>query len=229
MKFSKNLVAVLKTFATINPGVYLRPGDVINTRTQTGSIYAEVQLEPEEAVDIDVAIYDLNAFLQIVSLAGDDADVTLARDGNIVIKGPQTTINWPATEPDSITFPKKSINLPPHQVEFELPVDTYNQVMKISRSLGAEKLAISNVEDKIVVNAFAKSDTEFERPLCSFKVTEYTGDKDFEFIIDMRNLRVMPEDFNVKLWAQGEMFATSFEGKTARYIISVEDSSTHNF
>lgn len=228
MRFSKVLISTLKNFATITSGIYLRPGAVINTKTQTGSIYAEVRLPDGEEVDLDVAIYDLNAFLSILSLAGEDSDVSVGRDG-IIISGDRSTINWPAADLDSIIFPKKAIDLPPHQVEFNLSADDYNQIMKISRSLGAEKLAISNVDGYAVISSFAKSDTEYERPLSTFKVAEVDAEKDFNFIIDMRNMKVQNDDYLVKLWAQGTMFATCFESTNAKYIISVEADSSHAF
>lgn len=230
MKFSKEMIAVLKNFATINTGIYLIPGDAIRTRSGDGATYAEVTLPDGNTIPFDVAIYDLNAFLSILSLSGEDTQVTMASPEIIRLKGPRSEINWSACDPSSIVYPKKAIKFPEACVEFKLDADEYNQLMKIARGLGADTIAFTNKDDKIVVNAYNKMiDTRFEKPLACYEVANYDGGKSFNFIINIVNMKLLSADYDVKLWARDNMFAARFESAAANYVIAVEDESSHNF
>lgn len=227
MKFSKTLLATLKNFSLINNGIYLRPGSLINTAAASTAIYAEVNL-PEEVIDFDVAIYDLNAFLSIVKLSGEESEI-FVRGPNIIIKGPRSEISWPTCEPDSIAYPKKQMVFPPANVEFELNSETFDQCMKIARGVGASHIAIAESDGKIVVNSFNKDlDPNFSKPLATFDVEEYSG-AGFNFIIDIRNMMVQSDNYRVKLLARGKSFAIQFAGDIASYIIAVEAISEHSF
>ena len=74
MKFSKESLATLKNFATINGGIVLKPGAFVMTRSVNGATYAEATLADE--IDAEVGIYDLNAFLSILSLADENAEIS---------------------------------------------------------------------------------------------------------------------------------------------------------
>lgn len=229
MKFSKGLISTLKNFATINTGINLNAGTFIMTRAANGATYGEVNLQPEDAIDFDVAIYDLNAFLSILSLSGEESEVSV-KGADIIIKGKRSEIIWPSCDPSAIVYPKKPIQFPPAEVEFELPAEEYNQVMKIARGLGADTLAITNKSGLVVINAFNKTvDANLEKPVSTFEVAEYDGSRDFNFVINLTNLKLQADTYKVQLWAKDHLFAARFEGTSANYVIAVEDESSHNF
>ncbi|AZU98594.1 DNA polymerase accessory protein, sliding clamp [Acinetobacter phage vB_AbaM_PhT2] len=229
MKFSKQFVSILKNFATINSGIYFKAGDFVMTRSASGATYAETVLPPGEEIEFNVAIFDLNAFLSILSLSGEDSEIT-SSGNEITIKGKRSVITWPAAELDSIVYPKNAIKFPPASVEFELNGEDFKQLMKISHGLGANTLSIGNENGKIVIAAYNKElDPNFSKALSTFEVADYTGDKEFKFIIHLENMKILPADYTVKLWAVGEQYAAKFVGEQASYVISLEDGSTHNF
>lgn len=228
MNFSKHVISTLKNFATINPGIHLKPGNVILTRSADGATYAEAMLAPEETIPFDVAIYDLNGFLNILSLSGDDADVTVP--GKILVKGKRSKIHWDVAEEDQVVSPKNQINFPEPVLQFDLAADEFNQLMKISRGLGGNTIAISNKDDKVVIYAYNKDvDTKLERPLSTFEAADYAGKEDFNFIINLGNMKMVNSAYAVKIWAKGNRFATRWEGETVNYVIAVEDGSSHTF
>ncbi|AXY82802.1 DNA polymerase accessory protein, sliding clamp [Acinetobacter phage KARL-1] len=229
MKFSKQFVSILKNFATINSGIYFQAGDFVMTRSASGATYGETTLPPGEEIEFNVAIYDLNAFLGILSLSGEDSEITSNGD-EILIKGKRSVITWPAADPSAIVYPKKAIKFPEASVEFDLSGDDYKQLMKISHGLGATTLTIENANGKVVFKTYNKEiDPNFEKPLSTFDVADYTGDKEFKFILHIQNMKLLPDDYKVKLWAVGEKFAVKFAGTQSSYVLSVEDGSTHNF
>ncbi|MGC5184057.1 LCP family protein, partial [Escherichia coli] len=66
------------------------------TRAVNGTTYAEATIA--DAIDFEVAIYELNGFLGILSLVNEDAEISLADDGNIKIADARSTIFWPAAD-----------------------------------------------------------------------------------------------------------------------------------
>lgn len=230
MKFSKHTTSILKNFATINSGIYLKQGNFIMTKSVNSATYAESTLPADDIIDFDVAIFDLNGFLSILALSGEDSEILANKSGGILIKGKRTEIIWPEADPMSIVYPKKAINFPEAKVQFDLSGDDYNQLMRISRGLGADTLSIANKSDKVVINAYNKKvDSTLSKPLSTFEVSDYEDDKDFNFIIDITNMKLQSSDYTVKLWANGDLFAAKFEGELANYVLAVEADSSHNF
>ncbi len=64
MKISPETIAVLKNFSAINKGIAISPGNTIRTRTP--AVYAEAVIAEE--FPLEVGIYDLNNFLNVVAL-----------------------------------------------------------------------------------------------------------------------------------------------------------------
>ena len=229
MKLSKQTLALLKNFSTINSGIYFKSGNFIMTKSVNSAVYGEATLPDGENIDFDFAIFDLNGFLSILSLTGEDAEISSHKNG-VLIKGKRTEVIWPEAEPQSIVYPKKAINFPEAQVEFTVSGEDYNQLMKLARGLGADTIAITNVDDKVVIKSFNKTiDTLLEKPLSTIEVDDYEGDNNFNFIIDLRNVKLQADDYTVKLWGNASNTAVKFDGTVANYVIAVEVDSTHDF
>lgn len=228
MKFSKDTLAIFKNFASINGGIVLTEGNFVMTRSVNGATYAEATI-PEE-IDSELAVYDLNSFLSILSLADDGADIALNKTGDISIKSERSVINWPSADPTTIVSPKKRINFPQPNVTFDITGEDFGKIMRVSRGLGADTIAIKSTGKEIVVNAYNKiSDTKLEKPLYTFQVSDYDGEE-FNFIINLLNMKMIPDNYKVQLWASGDqMFASKFEGVNVSYVLAVEADSTHNF
>lgn len=228
MKFSKETLAIFKNFATINPGIVLNVGNFVMTRSVNGATYAETTI-PEQ-IDSQLAIYDLNAFLSILSLADDGAEIEVKSSGDISIKGSRSEINWPSADPSTIVAPKKQIQFPTPSVTFTITGEDFAQMMRVSRGLGADTLALTSNGSKVVVNAFNKAtDIEFKKVLYSFEVADLDEPKEFNFIINIANMKMLPDNYEVQLWAQDHMFAAKFQGEHSTYVLAVESESKHQF
>lgn len=229
MKFSRDTIAVLKNFSSIYSGIMLKPGNTILTRSVTGASYGEAEIN--DTIDIEAAIYDLNGFLGILGLVGDNAEVTMSSDKTtLVIKDQRSTIQWSAADPSTIVFPNKKIPFPVATVIFDLKGEDLQQLMRVSRGLQIDTLAITNKDGKIVINGYNQlQDKELTRPLYTLVVGDYNETANFNFIINMGNMKMVPADYRVLLWAKGDKFATKFEGTQASYVIAMEAGSSHEF
>lgn len=228
MKLSKETLNVLKNFSTINSGIMLKPGKFIMTRAVNGTTYAEATIA--DNIDFEVAIYELNGFLGILGLVSDDAEISQADDGNIKITDSRSTIFWPAADPSTIVFPAKPIPFPVASVIIDFKGEDLTQLMRVSRGLQIDTIAITNDNGKIVLNGFNKvADSGLVRVLYSLTLGEYDGTNNFNFVINMANMKMQPASYKLMLWADGKKTAAKFEGDHASYVVAMEADSTHDF
>jgi hypothetical protein len=228
MKFSKDTISVLKNFSSIYSGIMLRPGNTILTRSVSGASYGEADINDE--IDFEAAIYDLNGFLSILGLVSDSAEVSVSEDEtNLVIRDQRSTIFWPVADPSTIVFPAKKIPFPVAKVIFELKGEDLQQLLRASNGLKIDTLVIRSKDGKIVIDGHNQlEDKDLNRQLYSLVVGDHDG-PDFKFIINKTNLKMIPADYRVHLWAADKKFAAKFEGSQASYVIAMEDGSSHSF
>lgn len=228
MKLSKDTIAILKNFASINSGILLSQGKFIMTRAVNGTTYAEANIFDE--IDFDVALYDLNSFLSILSLVSDDAEISMHTDGNIKIADTRSTVYWPAADKSTIVFPNKPIQFPVASVITEIKAEDLQQLLRVSRGLQIDTIAITNKDGKIVINGYNKvEDSGLTRPKYSLTLTDYDGSNNFNFVINMANMKIQPGNYKVMLWGAGDKVAAKFESSQVSYVIAMEADSTHDF
>lgn len=231
MRFTKETLAILKNFSTINGGIKLSKGKLLMTKSVSNAIYAEAKIEDD--VELDIAIYDLNGFLNILALTGEDSDITISEDDNsfIQISKGNAKIFWPIAQDSTVVAPKKQISFPKASAVFDLSSEDYQDIMKVSRALGVDHLVIESKDGKIMINCYNKaSDNKLTRPLYSQELAEYDEDAEFKYIINIFNLKLLPESYKVMLYGDGpDRMAIKFEGDFASYILSLEQGSTNNF
>ena len=83
MKLSENTISILKNFASINQSILIKSGSKIRTMPKLKTILA--QAEVEEVFPKDFAIYDLNQFLNGLSLH-QDPELDFSNDNYLVIR-----------------------------------------------------------------------------------------------------------------------------------------------
>ena len=66
MELSKETLTLIKNFAGINGSLMLKAGNRLSTISEGKNVMAETTIS--ETLPIDFAIYDLNEFLNVVSL-----------------------------------------------------------------------------------------------------------------------------------------------------------------
>ncbi|QQG32130.1 sliding clamp [Citrobacter phage CkP1] len=228
MKLSKDTLNILKNFSTINSGVMLKPGKFIMTRSVNGTTYAESNINDE--IDFEVAIYDLPSFLGILGLVSEDAEISMADDGNIKIADGRSTILWPAADSSTIVFPNKPIPFPTASVIVDFKGEDLQQLMRVSRGLQIDTITFTNKDEKIILNGYNKvEDSALVRPKYSLTLGDYDGDHKFNFVINMANMKMQPASYKLLLWADGKKTAAKFEGEHASYVVAMEADSTHDF
>jgi len=220
MKLSDSTLAVLKNFAGINNSILVKKGTQLRTMSVAKNILAEAEI-PED-FPRDVAIYDLNQFLNGLSLH-QDPNLDFTEDSHITIKEGRRRVKYFYADPQVIIAPpEKEINLPTQEVCFQLESSSLEKLVKAAAVYQLPDLSVigENGEITMVVRD-KKNDTSNE-----YAVNVGETDKEFEFNFKMENIKIIPGSYNVVMSSKllSEFTNTQYNLK---YFIALEPDSTY--
>ena len=102
MKLSDTTLAILKNFSSINQSILVRKGNKLRTMSVMKTVLAEAKVEEEFPKDF--AIYDLNQFLNGLSLH-EDPDLDFGNDSYVVIREGKRRVKYFFADPEVIVSP----------------------------------------------------------------------------------------------------------------------------
>ena len=191
MKLSASTLTVLKNFAAINNSILVKQGSKLRTISVAKNILAEADIS--EDFPKDVAIYDLNQFLNGLSLH-QDPNLDFSADSYLTIKEGKRRVKYFFADPQVIIAPpEKEISLPTEDVCFQLESVTLEKLLKAAAVYQLPDLAAvgENGVVKLVVRD-KKNDTSNE-----FAVVVGETDKDFTFNFKVENIKIIPGAYDV--------------------------------
>ena len=191
MKFSENTISILKNFSGINQSLFFKQGNVLKTISVMKNILAEATIE--ENLPKDFGIYDLNQFLNGLSLHK-SAELDFENDNYIVIREGKTRSKYFFADPSVIvTPPDKSINLPSKDVCFILDTKELDRLLKAAAVYQLPDLSVVGEAGvvKLVVRD-KKNDTSND-----FSVVVGETNDVFTFNFKVENLRILPGTYEV--------------------------------
>jgi len=191
MKLSDNTLNVLKNFAGINNSILVKEGNKLRTISVAKNILAEADI-PEE-FPRDVAIYDLNQFLNGLSLHT-DPDLDFTPDSYITIKEGKRRVKYFYADPQVIVAPpEKEINLPTEDVCFQLDSTALDKLLKAAAVYQLPDLsAIGEAGVVKLVVRDKKNDTSNE-----FAIIVGETDSIFSFNFKIENIKIIPGAYDV--------------------------------
>jgi hypothetical protein len=128
MKLSDKTLALLKNFAGINQSILVKQGSKLRTISIAKNILAEVEITEE--FPRDFAIYDLNQFLNGLSLH-QDPDLDFTENSYINIREGKRRVKYFYADPNVIISPpEKEIKLPSEDVCFQLETGALEKLVK---------------------------------------------------------------------------------------------------
>ena len=219
MKLSDNTLTVLKNFAGINNSILVKEGKRLRTISVAKNILAEAEIK--EDFPKDFAIYDLNQFLNGLSLH-QDPDLDFKEDSYVTIREGKRRVKYFFADPNVIISPpEKEINLPTQDVCFQLDSSTLEKLLKAAAVYQLPDLSAVGEAGviKLVVRD-KKNDTSNE-----FAIVVGETDKEFSFNFKVENIKIIPGAYDVvvssKLLSQ---FTNTKYNLT--YYIALEPDST---
>ena len=220
MKLSDSTLAVLKNFAGINNSILVKKGTQLRTMSVAKNILAEAEI-PED-FPRDVAIYDLNQFLNGLSLH-QDPNLDFTEDSHITIKEGRRRVKYFYADPQVIIAPpEKEINLPTQEVCFQLESTSLDKLVKAASVYQLPDLSVIGADGEItMVVRDKKNDTSNE-----YAVNVGETDKEFEFNFKMENIKIIPGAYDVVISSKllSEFTNTQYNLK---YFIALEPDSTY--
>jgi len=128
MKLSDNTLTILKNFAGINNSILVKEGTKLRTISVAKNILAEADIKEE--FPRDFAIYDLNQFLNGLSLHS-DPDLDFKEESYLSIREGKRRVKYFFADPNVIISPpEKEINLPSQDVCFQLDSASLEKLVK---------------------------------------------------------------------------------------------------
>ena len=191
MKLSESTVNLLKNFSSINQSILFKAGNKLRTISVMKNILVEANVAEE--FDKDFGIYDLNQFLNGLSLhASPELDFT--SDEYVVIKEGRMRSKYFFADPSVIVAPpEKEISLPSEDVSFEL---TSQQLEKLKKAASVYQLPdVSVIGEAGVIKLVArdkKNDTSND-----FCIVVGETDSEFVFNFKEENLKIVPGNYDV--------------------------------
>ena len=219
MKLSDSTLTVLKNFAGINNSILVKEGKKLRTISVAKNILAEANILEE--FPRDVAIYDLNQFLNGLSLHA-DPDLDFTPDSYITIKEGKRRVKYFYADPQVIVAPpEKEINLPTEDVCFQLDSTALDKLLKAAAVYQLPDLsAIGEAGVVKLVVRDKKNDTSNE-----YAVVVGETDKEFVFNFRVENIKIIPGAYDVVVSSKllSKFSNTRYD---LQYYIALEPDST---
>jgi hypothetical protein len=218
MKLSKETLAIIKNYATINTNLLLKPGNKLSTITAgVSTIMSTVNIT--ESFDQDFPIYDVNEFLGALSLFN-DPDLTFD-EKFVTIKEGNSSIKYFAASMDGMTVPKKDVVFPEAEIKFLLQASTLGNVLKTASLLKATDMAI--VGDGINMTLVVTDKKNKTSNSYSYEL----GSTDLVFRVNIKidNLKMLSGDYNVDISTKKISRFVSKDIPSLVYYVAIEADS----
>ena len=219
MKLSDQTLNILKNFAGINNSILVKQGTQLRTISVAKNILAEAAID--EDFPRDFAVYDLNQFLNGLSLH-QDPDLDFSPDSYISIKEGKRRVKYFYADPNVIVSPPdKEITLPSDDVHFQLDSSALEKLLKAAAVYQLPDLsAVGEAGVVKLVVRDKKNDTSNE-----FAVVVGETDKEFSFNFKVENIKIIPGAYDVVV-SQKLLSKFTNTNCNLKYYIALEPDST---
>lgn len=214
MKISQETINLLKNFATINSNLLFRPGSTIATISAPKSIFAKATVT--ETFPREVAIYDLNSLLQLLTFS-EDQEIEF-NERSMKISNDIGTFEYFYCEPSLIiAAPTKDIEVD-EVFSFSLTAKDVQSVIKTAGVLAAPTIAIVAKNGKVTMKIGDRKNDSAN----SFNKVIGETDLEFECFISSENFKLMQDAYQVTLSKKN---FCQFKSSKVTYLIAMEPGS----
>ena len=219
MKLSDKTLSLLKNFSTINQSMLFKKGSKLRTVSVMKNILAEASIEEE--FPRDFGIYDLNQYLNGLSLHN-DPELNFEADNYVVIKEGRSRSKYFFADPSVIiTPPEDSITLPTEDVSFELSTDQLDKLLKAAAIYQLPDLSVEGGDGVVkVLVRDKKNETSND-----YSVVVGETDSTFSFNFKVENIKILPGTYDV-VCCQKNISRFTSKNYDLTYFIALEPDST---
>jgi hypothetical protein len=219
MNLSSDTIIILKNFASINQSIFVRGGSTLKTMSVMKNVLAEATVEEEFPKDF--AIYDLNQFLNGISLH-DAPELDFSNESYLTIREGKRRVKYFFADPSVIVSPpEKEIQVPSNDVEFQLEHSQLEKLLKASSIYQLPDLAAVGENGVIsMVVRDKKNDTSNE-----FSIVVGETNQEFTMNFKVENVKIVPGSYDVTI---SKRLISKFQSRSRNltYWIALEPDST---
>lgn len=217
MKISADTIQTLKNFATINSNMLIRQGSSLSTMSTAKSIFAKAAVA--EVFPREVAIYDLNSLLQLLTFS-DDQEVEF-EEKFLTIKNDVGTFEYFYCDPNLVLAPPTKKVEVDEVFKFDLSSKDIQTIMKTSGVLAAPTITLAANKGKVNLRIGDKKND------LANSFTKIIGETDlkFECNISTENFKLIPDAYSVAL-SKKSFCQFKSSSRELEYLIAMEPGST---
>lgn len=227
MKLTEYTTQVLKNYSGINSNIVIHTGNVLFTISEARNILSTATIDAKFPQDF--GIYDLNEFLGVLSLV-DEPEVKIEEKFAVISDSTgRSKIKYFFTDADMLTAPtstmlEKASAMNAFEVNFTLDQDTLNKIKRAASALGHTSVSVTASDGSIALTVFDPENTTSNT--FTIELAGTYESEDFNFILNIQNMKILPGDYNVGLSSKLMSKFTHTE-KNVSYWIALEKTSTY--
>lgn len=217
MNLSKETLALIRNFASINGSIMLKEGSTLSTISEGKNVMASATIV--ESFPQDFGIYDLNEFLSAVGIFSNtvldfaDKHVTISDGGTSKIKFFAAGEGVVKAAPATIKFPEPD-------VVFNLTQDQLSMILKTSSALKAGDVSIQGDGATLRVVVSDKKNATSN----AYQVDLGSTDETFKANLKVENLKMLPGDYEVAI-SKKKISRFKNTGVDITYYVAIEADS----
>lgn len=217
MKISKDTLAILKNFATINGNLLIKKGSVLSTMNVQKNVLADANVS--ETFPIEFGIYDTNEFLGVIGLFN-EPEIEF-KEKYATFKEGSSSVKFYAADQSVLTVPQKQVKFPSSEVEFDLSMSQLATIQKTAAVLRAVDVSVIGKDGtlSIIVGDLKNATAN------NFNIDIGTTEKEFTANLKIENLKLMAQDYKVSISSKKISRFSNVDGNMVTYI-ALESTST---
>lgn len=217
MKFSAETLDVLKGFSTINPGIIFQEGNTLRTISPQKDVMATAVVE--DTFEGRAPIYDLSKFLACISTIG-DADITFNEDHFLIKAGRAKSTYRYASENVVVAPPATDFGsqFSDQIVQVKLAWSDIDQAIRSASIFQLPDIAFTSSGDgKVKMSALDNEDPSTNS--FDLDIGEDSDCDKFKVLLSVDNLKLMPADYVITLYAEG---VAHFKSEKVEYWVAIK-------
>jgi hypothetical protein len=226
MKLETETLDILKNFASINPSLMVKAGNVIKTISLSSSVIAKAKLNQTFANNF--GIYDLSNFIAAMSMF-DKPDLNFDDERFVTITDEEKSalVTYFFADPELMILPpEKEFEKPKTNIKFRITKENLADVLKAVSVLQLPEIVFVGDGTNVSVQTLNSKSTTSNL----YKKVVSNSNADFQVYFKVENLKLLPYDYDVSIApakAKGMSGVAHFDGPGVEYWIAAEQHSKY--
>ena len=231
MKLSNETVEVLKNFSTINQNLVIKSGkgkDCQNIYTMSALKNIMASAVVSDVFPVDLAIYDLNEFLAVLSCY-EDPELEFSEKFVMIYGEDGAEFKYWFSDESVVSTPKKLITMPSVEISFKFKTSILSHVQKTAAVIGAPDMALrsKNATSGLIEVTDRKNDNAHNFAVPIDVKIKSGEDIKYAFWFKVENLKLLTGTYDVDVSSKKISYFKN-DSFPMEYFIALEPASSYN-